>query len=67
MINKGRVSDIYRVFRYRHHLKNFQKTNNLPGVKGGKTIVETLYNSSIKEPFALFLNFMEMHEPYTKA
>ena len=67
MISRGGVSDLYRLFKYRQHLRNFQKKNNLPVVKGGQTIVKTLNNSSIKEPFALFINFMEMHEPYTNA
>ena len=56
MISKGAASDIYRLFKYRQHLRNFQKKNNLPVVKGGQTIVKTLNNSSIKEPFALFIS-----------
>ena len=67
MIRKGCFSDIYKIYRYRKHLKSFQKKNNLPTVKGGYTITETLNNSSIHEPFALFINFMEMHEPYIKS
>ncbi len=32
--------------------------------KGGYSITETINNLSLTEPFFLFLNFMEMHEPY---
>ena len=32
--------------------------------KGGYSITEMINNISLTEPFFLFLNFMEMHEPY---
>ena len=34
--------------------------------KGGYDTVDHIENSSFKSPFFLFLNFMEMHEPYIK-
>ena len=35
-----------------------------PKMKGGNKIVNRLFDSSIETPFLLFINFMEMHEPY---
>jgi arylsulfatase A-like enzyme len=35
-----------------------------PIEKGGKNIVSDVRNSFIREPFFLFINFMEMHDPY---
>ena len=34
--------------------------------KGGYDTVDHIENSSFKSPFFLFLNFMEMHEPYMR-
>ena len=35
-----------------------------PEIKGGNDIINFIENSSFHEPFFLFVNFMEMHQPY---
>ena len=61
--NKGIINtlDLHRVYKLRS-----KGSNSIFCEKGGYTITKTINNMSLKEPFFLFLNFMEMHEPYTK-
>ena len=48
----------YRVF------VNSVKESKYPFEKGGKNIASDVRNSFFREPFFLFINFMEMHDPY---
>lgn len=41
------------------------KAHGYPLVKSGRNIIEMIMNSSIEKPFFLFINLVEMHEPYT--
>lgn len=40
------------------------KQMNFPAEKGAKEVLHRLGSRSFKEPFFLFVNLMEMHEPY---
>jgi arylsulfatase A-like enzyme len=54
---------IYNYIKYSHSIK----ISGFPLMKGGKNIVNIVGNSSFKEPFFMFLNFMEAHDPYVLA
>ena len=45
--------------------KSYRK-NNFPINKSGKYIIDTIQRTSFSQPFFLFINFMEFHEPYVK-
>lgn len=40
------------------------KKSKYPLVKGGKNIINNVINSYVNEPFFIFINFMETHDPY---
>ena len=48
---------------YREFLKNSKKIS-YPEQKAGKQIANIISNSVLEYPFFLFVNFMEMHDPY---
>ena len=45
-------------------IKKIRKFNNYPLIKGADRIIQNLSNSTFEQPFFLFINFMEAHEPY---
>ncbi len=49
---------------YRKFLK-IARSLGYPEQKGGKKIVNVIKNSAFENPFFLFINFMEMHDPYS--
>lgn len=55
---KGNLSDVSSLYSYYRN----QKRHILS--KGGSEIVNLLLNTTLEQPFMLFVNFMEMHEPY---
>ena len=56
------IIELYRLYRNKNI--TFPKTIRSPYNKGGFNIINNIENISIKEPFFLFINFMEMHDPY---
>ncbi len=62
LIKKGQIKkliDLYRASKERIRI-----TTNYPVDKGGNWITWFLGRSSIETPFFIFINFMEMHDPY---
>ena len=53
-------------FKLSRDIKNSYKRFNFPMNKSGEQIIDTIQRSSFSEPFFLFINFMEFHEPYVK-
>jgi arylsulfatase A-like enzyme len=58
---EGDISLLSSYFRL--YIKS--KKSGLSGTKRSGAIVDTVINSSIRNPFFLFLNFMDVHEPLT--
>ena len=54
----GNISDLSSLYKYYRN----QKRHILS--KGGLEITNLLLNTTFEQPFMLFVNFMEMHEPY---
>lgn len=44
--------------------KSIEKFVNYPSEKGSREVLQILRGTSLRKPFFLFLNLMEMHEPY---
>lgn len=65
-IKKGSYLDLASKYRKYRKLKSIAELNGLPFNKNGRKIAELLANSSFEEPFYMYINVMEMHEPYTK-
>ena len=62
LIKKGEIRkliDLYKASKERIRI-----TTNYPIDKGGNWITWFLERSSIETPFFIFINFMEMHDPY---
>lgn len=55
----SKTLDLYKVYKLK-----YKSSNAIFYDKGGYSITQTIKNMSIKEPFFMFLNFMEMHESY---
>lgn len=49
---------------YRLYKLSYNHYNGYPTDKGGYEIINNIKNMSTNTPFFMFLNFMEMHDPY---
>jgi len=58
ILNPGFIIQLYKLYRE-------NKLRGWPFKKGGDYIIENIINSSFPIPFFLFINFMEVHDPYT--
>jgi len=56
-----KLPNLFRI--YREFLKKSEKIG-YPAQKAGKQIANIISNSVFEYPFFLFVNFMEMHDPY---
>lgn len=59
--NFMKVPSLLRI--YREFLKRSEKVG-YPAQKAGKKIANIIRNSAFEYPFFLFINFMELHDPY---
>lgn len=66
MIAHGRLGDLFKSYSAYRGMKRRKEVLGYPRAKGGKSLVQAVVNSSYEQPLFLFLNFMEMHEPYSK-
>jgi hypothetical protein len=65
LISRGRINELFRLYSTYRRIKTRAKERNYPLVKGGDKIARIFNESSFEEPFFFFINFMEMHDPYT--
>lgn len=52
------------LFSHLRRLNKLASENGYPLEKGGQNLASEFVNSSFKEPFFIFFNFMEAHDPY---
>ena len=65
LIREGRISELWSLYRNVYRIrKRLIRTAGFPKKKGAGRIIEMLAAGSFEQPFFLFLNFMELHEPY---
>lgn len=65
LISHGRIGELFRLYSTYRKIKSKAEERNYPLVKGGDKIARIFSESSFEEPFFFFINFMEMHDPYT--
>lgn len=64
LLKGGHVIEAWRLYRERSRVRREDAMMNYPMLKGGDRIANAIANSSIERPFFLFVNLMEVHEPY---
>ncbi len=62
LAKQGKVGEIFDL--YRKSKQRVRLSENYPIDKGGNWITWLLNRISIEAPFFMFINFMEMHDPY---
>ena len=62
---RGDIKGLMNFYKNYNSLRKKRKFFGYPLFKGGNIIGEEIDNISISSPFFLFINLMEMHEPYT--
>jgi arylsulfatase A-like enzyme len=66
LAKRGQFREIYRLYSIRKRLIRRNNSNNYPLIKNGDRVVRSVTEGKLEEPFFIFLNFLEMHEPYTR-
>lgn len=64
-VRRKKIRELRRVASAHLTLQLSKRLNSYPMIKGGNRIAQSIVSSSIEQPFFLFANFMEMHQPYT--
>lgn len=64
-LSQGKVRQLWRLYQANKKMQQQRKLLGYPLGKGGDLIAERLERpQSLREPFFLFLNMFEMHDPY---
>jgi len=66
LLRQGKLADLWRLYRLSKEMEHREKLRDYPRVKGGDVLTGLLADSSFEQPFFLFVNLFEMHEPYLK-
>lgn len=67
LLREGRIKDILKLMEMQHEFnKKFSELmrKGYPLDKGGSTVLAKINEIKLSKPFFLFINLMEMHEPY---
>ncbi len=65
LAKQGKVGELVHLFKEDRRLKREHRRRNFPRVKGGEGITSLALSQRLEQPFFLFVNLLEMHEPYT--
>jgi arylsulfatase A-like enzyme len=65
LVTRGRIGELVKLYSTYRRIQRRSKQSNYPLVKGGDKIARFMEEGTFEEPFFLFVNFMEMHDPYT--
>ena len=67
VLKRSNLKTLYQYYRtYRSYHKMDKQNGNFPRLKGARLSVEQIINSSYTQPFFLFVNFIDVHEPVSK-
>ena len=66
LLKQGKVGDLARLYLEDRRLKREYRRLNFPLFKGGDRITASLKGRRLEQPFFLFVNLLEMHEPYLR-
>ncbi len=67
LLRRGKLLELCSLYRMGRQMVKSERLRNYPLLKGGDRICESIVESSFEEPFFLFVNLFEMHEPYTNS
>ena len=65
-VKKGQILKIFEFYNWWRKNKKTEKFLNFPLDKGARETVKFLKDSNWNNPFFLFINLLEVHEPYIK-
>ncbi len=65
-LRRRKLGELFELYSAYRRTKARKKLLNFPKVKGGDGVVRTVIERSVEAPFFLFVNFLEMHDPYTR-
>ncbi|MDP8012033.1 MAG: sulfatase [Thermoplasmata archaeon] len=66
LIIHGKYKEFKKYYDIHKRILKRKEEMNYPYMKGSDLIVSSIENSSYEEPFFMFMNFMEVHEPVSK-
>lgn len=66
LLKRGKISKLMELYSVYRQTRRRMSLNDYPLIKAGDRIVQAFLDSSVEQPFFLFVNFMEMHEPYVR-
>lgn len=64
LIRQGRIGDIPKFKKLKEKVDNYRNAVGYPVDKGAGMMNNIVMNSHFEQPFFLFLNYMEAHNPY---
>lgn len=64
LLKERRFYELAHLYASNRRIKKTGRLFKYPVEKGASFILKTILNSSLLKPFSLFINIMEMHEPY---
>jgi arylsulfatase A-like enzyme len=65
LLSHGRIHELFALYSMYRRVKDRERRSGFPRIKGGDKVTKAVANSTLEEPFFLFLNFMETHDPYS--
>lgn len=65
MIKAGRIRELVNLYTAKRRAEGLADRFDFPIEKGASYLIGTIKNTSLLKPFSLFINVMEMHEPYS--
>jgi arylsulfatase A-like enzyme len=66
LLKEGKVGDLARLYLEDRRLKGAYRRMNYPLLKGGDAVAASVSGLRLERPFFLFVNLVEMHEPYLR-
>ena len=64
LLSRGKIAALARDYRNYRAIQRKISSSGYPAEKGGRRLMSVLNSSSYDTPLFMFLNFMEMHDPY---
>ena len=66
LLMTAKFGELARLYRARRRIADDYKKKGFPRLKRGGDIIEAISSRPLEEPFFLFVNFCEAHEPYIR-
>ena len=66
MISRGKISELMEYYRSYQYIHNIWKATGFPSIKGSDVLFDFAMNTSLEQPFFMFMNVYDVHEPVCK-